>query len=207
MIAIVDYGAGNLHSVRHALETVGADVCLARTPAQLDGAERIVLPGVGAFAECVTNLRASGLTDALHDLVFVQRRPMLGICLGLQVLARASEEGGMHEGLGWLAGCVRRISAASDGLKVPHIGWNDVTVTRDSGMFHGLRRTACFYFVHSYHFVPDDGSVIAATTNYGGPITAAIETSNVFATQFHPEKSQQNGLRLLENFLTWRPSC
>jgi glutamine amidotransferase len=205
MIAIVDYGASNLHSVRHALEAVGADVVLARTPEQLHAADRIVLPGVGAFGECIKNLRASGLMQALHEMVFDRGKPLLGICLGLQVLARDSEEGGVHAGLGWIAGSVRMITAAGAGMKVPHVGWNEVLVTRSSGMFKGLRSDPSFYFVHSYHFVADDPSVLAATTNYGGVITAAIQRDNVFATQFHPEKSQQNGLRLLENFVAWKP--
>jgi imidazole glycerol-phosphate synthase subunit HisH len=205
MIALVDYGASNLHSVRHAFEAIGADVMLAARPEDLRAAERIVLPGVGAFGECVRNLRASGLTDALHEEVFGRGKPLLGICLGLQILARDSEEGGSHEGFGWLPGRVRLLDSAAAGMKVPHIGWNEVNALRPTAMFKGLRPGASFYFVHSYHFVPDEQSLLAATADYGGPITAAIEHDNLFATQFHPEKSQQNGLRLLENFLTWSP--
>lgn len=205
MIAIVDYGASNLHSVRHALETVGAEVMLARTPEDILAAERIVLPGVGAFAQCVTSLRASGLMQALHEAVFDRGRPLLGICLGLQVMARDSEEGGLHAGFGWIPGSVRLISSALAGMKVPHVGWNEVLLSRSSELFKGLRADPTFYFVHSYHFVPDAAEILAATTEYGGPITAAIQRDNLFATQFHPEKSQQNGLRLLENFLAWKP--
>src|SRR5687768_6818451 len=137
MIAIVDYGAGNLQSVRHAFEAVGADVTLARYPEDLRMAERVVLPGVGAFGECVVNLRASGLTDALHEEVFERGKPLLGICLGLQMLAYDSEEGGSNDGFGWIPGHVRLLDAVSAGMKVPHIGWNEVVSLRVSAMFDG----------------------------------------------------------------------
>lgn len=205
MLALVDYGmVGNLHSARHALEMVGADVRVASRPEDLREADRIVLPGVGAFGECVANLRRSALVEALREEVIDRGKPFLGICIGLQLLAHSSEEGGPHEGLGWVAGQVRRLSADS-GVKVPHVGWNEIAPQRESAMLRGLRRSANFYFVHSYHFVPEEPGVLAATCDYGQTVTAAIERDNLFATQFHPEKSQQNGLRLLENFLAWNP--
>lgn len=205
MIALVDYGMGNLHSVQSAFEATGVDVTVARKPEDLETAERIVLPGVGAFAECLGSLRASGLVDALGEQVMVRRKPFLGICVGLQVLATTGEEGGTTAGLGWLPGIVRRLDAGDAGLKVPHVGWNEVRPSGEVAMFAGLRAAPTFYFVHSYHLVPDDPSMIAATADYGVPITAAVQHLNIFATQFHPEKSQQNGLRVLENFLGWHP--
>lgn len=205
MIAIVDYGMGNLHSVRHAIEAAGGDACVTKHAEDLRTAERIVLPGVGAFRECVENLRASGMVEALEKEVLQRGKPMLGVCVGLQVMARAGEEDGVHPGLGWLNGVVRRLDVDTTSLKVPHTGWNDVVPLRDSVMFKGFRGPAAFYFTHSYHFVPDDDQVIAAEADYGTKVTAAVQFTNVFATQFHPEKSQVNGLRLLENFLAWKP--
>ncbi|MCS6800884.1 MAG: imidazole glycerol phosphate synthase subunit HisH [Chloroflexota bacterium] len=205
MIAIVDYGMGNLHSVRHAFELVGAEVRVTRDPEELYAAERIVLPGVGAFGECVKNLEASGLRAVLAELVLERGTPFLGICLGMQVLATLGEEFGRHEGLGWVPGVVRRF--AGEGLRIPHVGWNEIAPQIESPLFRGLGHAPCFYFVHSYHFVPDDPRVVAATCDYGGPFPAAILSRNIFATQFHPEKSQAVGLRLLENFLEWEPVC
>jgi imidazole glycerol-phosphate synthase subunit HisH len=204
-IAVVDYGMGNLHSVRHALEYLGADVVMATTPAQLHESERIVLPGVGAFAECVSNLRASGLVDALEVEVLAHRKPMLGICVGLQVLAREGAEHGTHAGLGWFAGSVLPLDVGDADAKVPHTGWNDIEIRVEHPLFAGLRNDRSFYFTHSYHFVPDQRELVVATCTHGAAITAAVGRDNVFAAQFHPEKSQRNGLRLLENFLSWRP--
>lgn len=205
MVAVVDYGMGNLRSVRHALEIAGADVGVVTKPEELRAAERIVLPGVGAFGRCMENLRASGLMEALREEVLYGGKPFLGICLGLQVLARQGHEGGIQPGMGWIPGEVERLDVKNLGLKVPHVGWNTVLPLSDSPLFKGLKPEPTFYFVHSYHLVPDDPSLVAATCEYGRPFTAAILMGNVFATQFHPEKSQENGLRLLENFLKWEP--
>jgi glutamine amidotransferase len=205
VIAVVDYGMGNLHSVQYALDRVGADVELVRTPEKLRAAERIVLPGVGTFGECVHNLHASGLLDALTEQVLRMGKPFLGICLGMQVLARQGHEGGLHTGLGWVGGVVQRFGLAAQGLKVPHVGWNEVMPNGPQALFRGFRKAAAFYFVHSYHLVAESERVVAATCEYGGRFTAAVGQGNVFATQFHPEKSQQDGLRLLENFLHWKP--
>jgi len=205
MIAVVDYGMGNLHSVRHALDMVGAEVCVTQRPEDLRAAERIILPGVGAFGECVKNLKASGLVETLQDEVIQKGKPFFGICLGMQVLAREGHEMGVHQGLGWLSAAVKRFEVEAQGLKVPHVGWNEIILQREIPLFNGLRKAPTFYFVHSYHLVPDDAALTLAICDYGGPFTAAVQHDNIFATQFHPEKSQQNGLRLLENFLTWKP--
>jgi glutamine amidotransferase len=204
VIAVVDYGMGNLHSVRHALGMVGADdVELTHDPEKLREAERILLPGVGAFGECAKNLRASGIVDALKEEVLVRGKPMLGICVGMQVLATEGHEMGVHEGLGWIPGVVKPLDAP--GLVIPHVGWNEVMHDGTHPMLKGVKPGATLYFVHSYAFVPNDPSMVAATCDYGGAFTAALKKDNIFATQFHPEKSQQDGLRVLENFLSWNP--
>jgi glutamine amidotransferase len=205
MIAVVDYGMGNLHSVRNALDMVGAEVCVTKRPEDLRAAERIILPGVGAFGECAKNLRASGMVEALEEEVFEKGKPFYGICVGLQVLARESFELGVHQGLGWVPAVVKRFTSGPDGLKVPHVGWNEIIPQFDIPLFKGLRRDLTFYFVHSYHVVLDDPGWMVAACDYGGPFTAAVLQNNIFASQFHPEKSQQNGLRLLQNFLEWKP--
>ena len=204
-VAIVDYGAGNLHSVRHALELVGGDVVVTTEPDALREADHIVLPGVGAFGECARRLRASGFVEALEDQVRRGGKPLLGICVGMQLMAREGHEMGVHEGLGWMPGIVRKLDAEKAGLKVPHVGWNEIETVTDSPLFQGFKRGSTFYFTHSYHLALDDDAVEAARCEYGPPFTAAVLSGNVVATQFHPEKSQDNGLKLLENFLSWNP--
>ena len=202
MIAVVDYGMGNLRSVAKALEAIGETACVTRRAEDIRAASHVVLPGVGAFGECMANLRATGLVAVLDEEVNVGKKPFLGICLGMQLLAAESEEGGPHAGLGWLPASVRRFGAAQD-LKVPHIGWNDVRAETDSPLFKGVRQPV-FYFVHSYYVDCADRSLVSATCDYGITFPAAIVRDNVWAVQFHPEKSQVNGLRFLENFLTSR---
>jgi glutamine amidotransferase len=206
-VAVVDYGMGNLHSVRHALSMVGADVVVTSDPAELRRADRIVLPGVGAFGECVKNLRATGVIETLEQEVLKKGKPMLGICLGMQVLASRGEELGEHEGLGWIPGRVRRFRVdETAGLRVPHVGWNEVHVpATPHPVFAKMRKHATFYFVHSYVFEPAEPQHTAATCDYGGEFTCAVGHQNILATQFHPEKSQQQGLGLLEAFLDWKP--
>ena len=199
MIAVVDYGMGNLRSVAKALEAIGEAPRVTRDAADLRAASHIVLPGVGAFAQCIANLRATGLVDVLREEVQDRKKPFLGICLGMQLLARESEEGGAHDGLGWFPASVRRFPGMGD-LKVPHIGWNDVCAPAATPMFKGVRHPV-FYFVHSYYVDCADPALVSATCDYGVRFPAAIVTGNVWAVQFHPEKSQMNGLRLLENFL------
>lgn len=204
-VAVVDYGMGNLHSVRNALDILGAEACVTSRPEDLRQAERIILPGVGAFGECLKNLERVGMVEALHEEVLTRGKPCFGICLGLQVLAREGHEMGCHAGLGWLDAVVERLPADRCGLKIPHVGWNEVAPRGGASLFKGLPRTPTFYFVHSYCLVCQDPALIAATCDYGGEFVAAIERDNLFASQFHPEKSQQNGLQLLDNFLAWAP--
>jgi imidazole glycerol-phosphate synthase subunit HisH len=205
VIAIVDYGMGNLLSVYHAFESLGVDVQIINNPDALEEAERIVLPGVGAFADCMRSLREKGFHDALNDSVIVKRVPILGICLGMQVMARRSFEGGQHDGLGWIEAEVVRLNPDDTSLRVPQIGWNDVTYRQESPLFAGQPNNPDFYFVHSYHMVCDRRQDVEATCDYGEIVTAAVKKDNIFATQFHPEKSQDHGLKILENFTKWHP--
>jgi glutamine amidotransferase len=200
-IAVIDYGMGNLHSVSKALETVGADVRIVQNPTELTAAERIVLPGVGSFAEGMRQLHARGFVDALHRQVIAEQKPFLGICLGMQLAASLGEEHGQTPGLGWIEGKVVRLDAKDKNIKVPHMGWNDIKLTRDSHLFQGARGPLTFYFVHSYHFIPSDPSVVSAECEHGQPFAAVIEKDNIHLVQFHPEKSQTLGLKVLENFL------
>lgn len=204
MVCVVDYGLGNLFSVKKAIEACGKPVIVSRDPADLAAADRIILPGVGAFGDGIARLRSFGLIDPLEQAVFTRHVPFLGICLGMQLLADDSDEYGLHQGLGWIPGHVRKLSTEEHGLKVPHIGWNDIQMHYSHPLFEGIPNGSDFYFVHSYSLQPEDPDCVAATTSYGSSIVAAIQKENMFATQFHPEKSQELGLRLLENFLAWK---
>lgn len=199
MIAIVDYGMGNLRSVAKALEAIGETACVTSSPEDLRTASHLILPGVGAFGQCAANLRATGLVEALTEEVRERGKPFLGICVGMQLLVASSDEGGEARGLGWLDGMVRRFEPTRD-RKVPHVGWNDVAAAADAPMFKGMRNRV-FYFVHSYFVDLAERGLVSATCDYGLPFAAAIAVDNIWAVQFHPEKSQQNGLRLLKNFL------
>lgn len=205
MIGIVDYGSGNLRSVTNALAMIGADARLCSTPQQLDAAERIILPGVGAFKNCADNLRSRGFGEALHELVIVQRRPILGICVGMQLMARKSLEGGEQAGLGWFDAEVVRLEPQPEQLRVPQIGWNDIEYRENCPLFSGLRQKTDMYFVHSYWMNCRDKADISAWCDYGGRVTAVVCRDNIAGTQFHPEKSQDSGLRVLENFAGWTP--
>jgi len=205
MIGIVDYGMGNLMSVYHAFEMVGADVNICARPEDLIHAEHLVLPGVGAFRDCMINLQEKGFIEALEDAVVHHGKPILGICLGMQAMASRSFEGGDYPGLGWFDGDVVRLRPNDPLLRVPQIGWNEVHYRKDSPLFKGLPISPDFYFVHSYYLKCDDENHVEATCDYGGDVTAAVRRDNIFATQFHPEKSQDYGLRVLENFVRWRP--
>ncbi len=207
MIAVVDCDMGNLRSVERALRSIGAEVVLVTDPDQLGDFERIILPGVGAFGRAIAGLRERGFVEALDELVVGRRIPFLGLCLGLQLICRESDENGTHEGLGWVGARVERIDGIAAGLRVPHIGWNDVEARPGSALLPDAD-AGSFYFVHSYHAVPDPGSaqIVTATVDYGGSLTACIEEGNILATQFHPEKSQRLGLDLLRRFAAWQPA-
>ena len=206
MIALIDYGVGNLYSVEKALSFVGGEVKLTREAADLKRAEKLVLPGVGAFGDCMKNLEATGLIPTILEQV-VTHKPLLGICVGLQILFESSEESPKVRGLGVFKGEVKKIRA--DGLKIPHMGWNSIKVGRKdnlvkfgaSKLMAGLSGGNYFYFVHSYHAVPANENLITATTEYGEDVTAAVELGSIFATQFHPEKSGDVGLQVLKNFV------
>lgn len=201
MIAIVDYGMGNLRSVEKGIARAGVSTLVTSDPAKILAADGVVLPGVGAFGACMENLASRALTDTIREAV-VSGRPFLGICLGLQLLFEESEEFGPVRGLGILPGRVVRFAgAALDGLKIPQMGWNRLRIRRPAAELEGLAEGPYVYFVHSYYVVPSDPELIVATTDYGVEFAAAIAWRNVFACQFHPEKSQATGLRILENFV------
>ena len=196
-ITIIDYGMGNLHSAAKALEKVGAQVTVTRDPELVRQADKVILPGVGAFGDCMKNLNERGLAPVIHEVI-AAGKPFLGICVGLQMLFEGSEEDPGVAGLGIFKGLVRKIVAP--GLKIPHMGWNNLEYRTSSSLFQGLPPAAYVYFVHSYHAVPTDESCITAVTDYGGQVTAAVGRGLVQAVQFHPEKSSAVGLKILANF-------
>ena len=202
MLAVIDYGAGNLRSVLHALHHLGADSFqLVHSPDDLHGAHKIILPGVGAFGAGMNQLQQQGLVEPLRAAI-AAGTPYLGICLGMQFLFEHSDEMGMHAGLGVLPGTVTRVPQMA--LKVPHMGWNELKFRADSPLFAGLTTGSMAYFVHSYYCQPADPADSIATVDYGIPFTAAVGRDNIFGVQFHPEKSQRVGLRILSNFLELR---
>jgi glutamine amidotransferase len=197
MIAIIDYGMGNLRSVQKGFERTGFQAEVTRDLARISSARGVVLPGVGAFHACMENLRRFGLIDPVREAA--RTKPFLGICLGFQLLFSESEEFGKQPGLGLFSGKVVGFHAQSD-LKVPHMGWNRIEKKQNSPFLEGLSSGDYVYFVHSFYVVPEDPTVVATTTDYGGPFVSSIATENLFACQFHPEKSQELGLRILANF-------
>ena len=200
-VAIVDYGLGNLRSVEGAVERLGKHAVVTSDPNTLARAVRLILPGVGAFGDGMRNLRERGLVEPLNRLVVDEHRPVLGICLGAQLMARESDEFGSHEGLGWIKGSVRKIQPDDASLRVPHVGWNALVPVSESRLFEGLPEEPLFYFVHSFHIACDEPGLVRGEVEYGGRMTAVFERDNVYGTQFHPEKSQLAGLTLLGNFL------
>ena len=203
MIAVVDYGMGNLRSVQKALEKVGYTALVTNNPKQILNARSILLPGVGAFKDCIYNLKRLNLVEPILNSIKIGK-PFLGICLGLQILFTISEEFGETSGLNLIKGKVVRFSSKDTStttrLKIPHMGWNSITIRKNLPLFSGIEDGSFFYFVHSYYVIPDDERVVATTTDYGIEFTSGIQQENIFACQFHPEKSQQIGLRLLKNF-------
>ena|SRR5271165_1891009 len=215
LVAIIDYQSGNLHSAAKAFERaaresgIAASIVLTSDPEIVGQADRIVLPGVGAFGDCYNGLAAvPGMLEALEDAVLRRARPFYGICVGMQLLAGRGLEHGEHRGLGWIGGEVSMLRPADPALKIPHMGWNTLNFVQDHALFEGIPggdKGWHAYFVHSYHFLAEDEKSVVATSNYGGPITAFIARDNIAGSQFHPEKSQKLGLRLIANFLGWRP--
>lgn len=212
-VAIIDYGSGNLRSAAKAFERAAREAGLDQPiqvtpdPDLVASAQRIVLPGVGAFADCMSGLTAlDGMVEALDQAVLRDRRPFLGICVGMQLMATVGREHGDHRGLGWIDGEVVALTPSDPGLKIPHMGWNQLQPTdRSHPVLAGVQPGAHAYFVHSYRFSPSDPADTLATTDYGGAVAAIIGRHNMVGTQFHPEKSQATGLRLITNFLEWTP--
>ena len=200
MIAIIDYDAGNIKSVEKALQKLGQDVVITREKEQILAADKVILPGVGAFGDAMKNLNEYGLVEVIHRVV-EKRIPFLGICLGLQLLFEKSEESPGVPGLGLLQGEILRLPELP-GLKVPHIGWNSLKYPNPGRLFRGIPEDSYVYFVHSYYLKAQDEGIVTATTEYGTLVHASVESGNLFACQFHPEKSSETGLTILENFLS-----
>ena len=205
IVGILDYGMGNLRSVKNAFEYIGASVTICNSSEDLQRVDRIVIPGVGAFKDCISKLHSDNFIPTLNDLVLKDKKPALGICLGMQVMANNSSEGGVHKGLGWFDAEVVKLNPKSTDLKVPNIGWNEVTFNKSSSLFKKIPQLADLYFVHSYYMKCNNEHDVIATYDFSFPVTAAISKENIFATQFHPEKSQDIGLRIIENFIDWKP--
>jgi glutamine amidotransferase len=211
-VAIVDYGSGNLRSAAKAFERaareagLSAEIVVTGSADAVADADRVVLPGVGAFADCRAGLYAvAGMAEALRHAVIARGRPFLGICVGMQLMASRGLEHGSHPGLDWIAGDVGPIEQLDRRLKIPHMGWNDLEITATHPVLAGLQNGDHVYFVHSYGFRAADPGAVKAEVDYGGPVAAVVGADNLIGTQFHPEKSQATGLRLIANFLRWRP--
>jgi imidazole glycerol-phosphate synthase subunit HisH len=200
-IAVIDYEMGNLRSVTNAFNALGSSVEIVAHPEQLRVADAVVLPGVGAFGDGIRNLRERGFVDALDEEIRTRGKAFLGLCLGMQLLATTGTEHGSNAGLGWIPGGVRRLEQNDSTLRIPHIGWNDVRFTTTNGLYAGLGESQTFYFAHSYVLDPEDPGVVSGLCDYGSEFVASIEMSNIFGTQFHPEKSQKAGLAVLGRFL------
>ena len=199
MIAIIDYDAGNLKSVEKALQFLGQECVITRDFHEIKKADKVILPGVGSFGDAMSQLRKFELDKVIHE-VAAEQKPFLGICLGLQLMFESSEETPGVEGLHLLDGTIHRIPAAP-GLKIPHIGWNDLTFPNKGRLFRGIEEHSYVYFVHSFYLEAADSSIVTATTEYGTRIHASVEKDNIFACQFHPEKSSRIGLKILQNFV------
>jgi len=199
-VGIINYGMGNLTSVFNAFRSLEVDALILAKAEDMVHATHVVLPGVGAFGDGMRNLQQGGWVEAMEREIREQGKPFLGICLGMQLLATTGTEHGMHDGLKWIPGVVEKIYPPDPSLRVPHIGWNDVRFTKNEGLYAGLGSAEDFYFVHSYVLKPADASIVSGVCSYGVDFAASIESGNIRATQYHPEKSQKAGLKVLENF-------
>jgi glutamine amidotransferase len=210
-VALIDYGSGNLRSAEKALReaarrhAIDADIVVTAEPSIVATADRVVLPGVGAFASCRAGLDASGVYEAMNEAVHGKGAPFLGICVGHQLLATEGLEFRVTPGLGWIGGQVKKLEPRDPALTIPHMGWNAIAFARDHALFKGVESGAHMYYANSFALMPTDPADVLATTDHGGPFTAAVAKGNVAGVQFHPEKSQAAGLALLANFLEWRP--
>ena len=209
-ITIIDYGSGNLNSAAKALETAASNInidskiIVTSDPKIIKESKKIILPGQGSFRDCYLGIKKiSGLEDVLNEFVLVKKKPIFGICVGMQLFAKTGYELQETEGFGWIDGEVRKINNINKTLKLPHMGWNQIEFKEDFALFSGLKNKSHMYFVHSYELITRQKDCIVATTNYGNSIVVAVAKENIFGTQFHPEKSQKNGLIILENFLKW----
>lgn len=201
LIGVIDYGLGNLVSVAAAIARLNCKVRVSPDPEALSACDKLILPGVGAFGDGMAKLEERALVDPLTRLVKTEEKPILGICLGAQLLGLTSDEFGLNRGLGWINTRCRRLSPDGPDLRVPHIGWNDLIQLRDDPLFTDIPRNALFYYVHSYFIEPTDNDIVIGQCDYGGRITSVLRYRNIWATQFHPEKSQRHGLTLLRNFI------
>jgi len=210
-IAIIDYGSGNLRSAAKALEVANksintnSKIIITSDPEVIKKSNKIILPGQGSFRDCYLWIKKiNGLVDILNDFVLVKKKPIFGICVGMQLFAKIGYESQETKGFGWIDATVKKINNINKTLKLPHMGWNQIEFKKDFALFSGLEDKSHMYFVHSYELTTKQKNCVVATTNYGNQIIVAIAKDNIFGTQFHPEKSQKNGLKILENFLKWK---
>jgi len=211
LIAVIDYGSGNLKSAAKALEVAASNInksfkiAVTSDPKIIKQSDKIVLPGQGSFRDCYLGIkRISGLDEALNEFVLEKKKPILGICVGMQLFAKIGYESQETKGFGWIDAEVRKINNMNKKIKLPHMGWNEIELKEDCFIFSNIKNKSHFYFIHSYEFMTKQKDCVAATTNYGNSIIASVEKENIVGTQFHPEKSQKNGLIILENFLRWK---
>ena len=209
-IAVIDYGSGNLKSAAKALEVavnnvnLSSKIVVTSNPKIIKQSDKIILPGQGSFRDCYLGIKKiPGLNETLNEFVLVKKKPIFGICVGMQLFAKTGYESQETKGFGWIDGEVRKINNINKTLKLPHMGWNQIEFKKDFLLFSGIENESHMYFVHSYEFLTKQKDCIVATTNYGNSIIVAVAKDNIFGTQFHPEKSQKNGLKLLENFIKW----
>jgi len=209
-IAVIDYGSGNLKSAAKALEAAATNINISSKievtsdPKKIKESDKIVLPGQGSFRDCYLGIeKIPGLSETLNEFVLIKKKPILGICVGMQLFAKIGYESQETKGFGWIDAEVRKINNINNKLKLPHMGWNEVELKKDCFLFTNIKNKSHLYFIHSYEFMTKQKDCVVATTNYGNSIISSIAKENIFGTQFHPEKSQKNGLIILENFLKW----